>query len=87
MVLLLTDPLEMAPPDGLLAFAPADGDAAPRIELDLGAPGQRQRWHQAFAGRTEGTIAALAARGVVARALSCDAPSDAWLATGDSGRH
>lgn len=85
VVLMLTDPLEMAPPDGLLAFAPADGDATARIDLDLSAPALRRRWHGAFAGRVEHTLATLAARGVRAMALSCAAPSDAWLAAGDAG--
>ena len=84
VVLLLTDPLEMAPPESLLAFAPAGGDDDARIELDLAAPGQRRRWQAAFAGRVEDTVAALAARGVHAMALSCDAPSDAWLIPGDA---
>ncbi|WP_370465135.1 DUF58 domain-containing protein [Luteimonas terricola] len=86
VVLLLTDPLEMAPPDALLAFAPAGGDAAARIDLDLAAADQRRRWQEAFAGGVESTVAALAARGVHALALSCDAPSDAWLGASDPGR-
>ncbi|MGY1458238.1 DUF58 domain-containing protein [Luteimonas sp. A534] len=86
VVLLLTDPLEMAPPEALLAFAPAGGDAGARIELDLAAAGPRRRWRDAFAGRLDATIAALAARGVHAVPLSSDAPSDAWLASSDAGR-
>ena len=85
VVLLLTDPLEMAPPDALLAFADGEGSGT-RIDLDLAAGAQRRRWHGAFAGTLEATVAALAARGVHAVPLSCDAPSDAWLAPGDAGR-
>ena len=84
VVLLLTDPLEMAPPEALLAFAPAasggqvDG-AGTRIDLDLAAPGPRGRWRAAFADDVAATVANLAARGVRTVPLSCDAPSDAWL--------
>ena len=78
VVLLLTDPLEMVPPKALLGFAGGDGGG--RIDLDLSADPQRQRWHAAFAGRLEATMATLAARGVHVLPLSCDAPSDAWLA-------
>ena len=85
VVLLLTDPLEMAPPEALLAFAaPGRSGAAgapARLELDLAAPGQRSRWRAEFADRLDATCAALAARGVRALPLSSDAPSDAWLRT------
>lgn len=85
VVLLLTDPLEMVPPDALLGFAGNAGSGA-RIALDLAAGAQRRRWHEAFAGRLEATVATLAARGVHAVPLSCDLPSDAWLAAGGAGR-
>lgn len=83
MVLLLTDPLEMTPPEATLAFAPslqaAGSGTAGRLELDLAATGPRTRWRAEFADRVAATRAALAARGVRALPLSSDAPSDAWL--------
>ena len=81
VVVLLTDPLETSPPEGLLAFAadaPGAG-ASGRIELDLGAGQQRQRWQDAFAGTVSATASALSARGVHVVELASDAPSDAWL--------
>ena len=85
VVLLLTDPLEIAPPEALLAFAAGDGSEG-RAHLDLAAAAQRRRWHEAFAGQVDATVSALAARGVHALPLSCDAPSDSWLAPGAAGR-
>ena len=80
MVLLLTDPLELDPPERFLGFSVAtpEGDAR-RMELDLADPALRARWQQAFAGRLSATVAALSARGVNAIPLSSDAASDAWL--------
>ncbi|MEN1971876.1 DUF58 domain-containing protein [Luteimonas sp. MJ204] len=88
LVLLLTDPLETAPPEALLAFAAGGAGQAsgPRIDLDLAADPQRRRWQEAFAGSVSATVAALAARGVRAIPLSSDAPSDAWLAATGAGR-
>ncbi|WP_343203909.1 DUF58 domain-containing protein [Luteimonas sp. MC1782] len=92
LVLLLTDPLEMEPPRGLLAFSVASTIAAQvgaaasdsarraRIELDLGNNGERDRWRLAFDGGVEQTIATLAGRGVRALRLSTADESDAWLA-------
>ena len=75
IVLLMTDPLEMAPPDALLPFR---GGAA-RIELDLARPAQRRQWSAQFAEPVARALAALPSRGVRVQALSTDAPSDAWL--------
>ncbi|QDW67925.1 DUF58 domain-containing protein [Luteimonas granuli] len=83
VVLLLTDPLEMDPPGALLAFETAPGD---RLELDMAAPAQRRRWQETFSGRLSSLTATLEARGVRAVALSCDAPSDAWLDAIGAGR-
>ena len=91
VVVLLTDPLELDPPEALLAFAgagAAGGDAVPgRLELDLAAPAARARWQAAFGGALADTSARLAARGVRVVALSCDAPSDAWLGVPRHGSH
>ena len=89
VVLLLTDPLEIAPPEALLAFAPTAtgrGEVSTRVELDLAAPAPRARWQAAFAEAVDATVANLAARGVRALPLSCDAPSDAWLGGSGPGR-
>lgn len=90
VVVLLTDPLELDPPGALLAFAPStsgrEGSGAPRIDLDLASPGPRARWQAAFGEALAGTLADLAARGVRAVPLSCDASSDAWLGALGPGR-
>jgi len=75
VVLLLTDPLEAAPPEDLLSFA----DGARRIELDLASPAQRQRWHGEFVSPVEAALERLPSAGVRAQALSTDAHSGAWL--------
>jgi uncharacterized protein (DUF58 family) len=80
VVLLLTDPLETAPPQAQLAFASsAPGVAAHRVQLDLAAAAQRQRWRHAFVAPLEAALAQLPARGVRAQALRADAAADAWL--------
>ncbi len=50
-----------------------------RIELDLSAAAQRQRWQTAFAAPLDEALAILARSGIRARALSTDAPSESWL--------
>ncbi|WP_058833988.1 DUF58 domain-containing protein [Luteimonas abyssi] len=77
-VLLLTDPLETAPPQRALGFE-ANGR---RIDLDLGADAQRARWHESFVRPVETLLADLPGRGVRLRTLSSDASSDAWLGRG-----
>ena len=74
-VLLLVDPLEMAPPARVLPFR---GDGA-RFELDLGSELQRSRWQAEFVAPAEAALAQLRARGVHAQWLPGNAPSDAWL--------
>lgn len=75
IVLLFTDPLESAPPHAALPFH-SDGR---RIELDLAAAGQHQRWHREFVAPVAAAIESLSARGVRAMALSTDATSESWL--------
>ncbi|HJR74687.1 MAG TPA: DUF58 domain-containing protein, partial [Luteimonas sp.] len=75
IVLLLTDPLENAPPKELLPFAAGQR----RIELDLGNASQRQRWRKEFVAPVETALQRLPSTGVRAQALSADARSDAWL--------
>ena len=75
VVLLLTDPLELAPPQAALPFR----SGGHRVELDLGSQAQRQRWHEEFAGPVEAALQRLPSRGVRVQALSTDAPSESWL--------
>ncbi|KRA17845.1 DUF58 domain-containing protein [Lysobacter sp. Root604] len=75
IVLLLTDPLEHAPPSSALAFRSGER----RIQLDLGVPAQRQRWAQEFVAPVAAALENLPLRGVRAQALSTDAPSESWL--------
>lgn len=75
VVVLLTDPFEMAPPATSLPLA-SDGQ---RFELDLGGAAQRQRWLASFAAPVAQALEALPRSGVRAQALSTDAASDAWL--------
>jgi uncharacterized protein (DUF58 family) len=75
VVLLLTDPLETAPPKSTVPFS-TEGH---RVELDLASPAQRQRWLREFASPVEAAIASLPSRGVRVQALSSDASSESWL--------
>jgi len=75
VVLVLTDPLETAPPKSAVPFS-TDGH---RVELDLASPAQRRRWLREFASPVEAAIASLPSRGVRVQALSSDAPSESWL--------
>ena len=80
IVLLLTDPLEQQPPQASLPFVSAGAGVDPhRVQLDLAAPGQRQRWQREFAAPVEAALAQLPARGVRVQVLSTDAPSESWL--------
>jgi uncharacterized protein (DUF58 family) len=75
-VLLLTDPLERAPPAARLPFA---GRSGARVELGLDAAATRQRWRQEFVAPVGTMLESLRARGIRAMELSSDDPSDAWL--------
>lgn len=75
IVLLLTDPLETAPPKAPLPFF----SGGHRVELDLGAAAQRQRWRGEFSAPVEAALERLPSRGVRVQALSTDAASESWL--------
>lgn len=75
VVLLLTDPLETAPPPQRLPFVVG----SQRIELDLASDVQRDAWRTEFQQPLDRALDRLPARGVQVRTLSTDAPSDAWL--------
>jgi len=80
IVLLLTDPLEQQPPQASLPFVSGSpGVDAHRVQLDLAASGQRQRWRQEFVAPVEAALAQLPVRGVRVQVLSTDAPSESWL--------
>ena len=85
IVLLLTDPLERDPPRATLPFfvqheaVAGAASTARRIELDLAAAAQRERWQSAFSAPLDEAMATLARSGIRARALSTDAPSESWL--------
>ena len=73
------DALEREPPQAALPFAVGDDAHLGRIELDLAAAAQRQRWHGTFMAPVESALQQLPARGVRVQLLAGDAPSDAWL--------
>lgn len=75
VVLLLTDPLESNPPRAALPFM-TNGQ---RLELDLSAGMQRQRWRNQFAAPVDAALQRLPARGVRVQVLVSSAPSDEWL--------
>jgi uncharacterized protein (DUF58 family) len=75
IVLLLTDPLDDAPPKSPLPFQHGDS----RIELDLASAAQRQAWRNEFVRPLEQALAQLPAAGVRVQALSTQAPSESWL--------
>ncbi|RNF85906.1 DUF58 domain-containing protein [Montanilutibacter psychrotolerans] len=75
IVLLLVDPLELAPPTGRLPFH----SGGHRVELDLGSAAQRQRWRNTFAAPVDAAVQSLPLRGVRVQALSTDASSESWL--------
>lgn len=80
VVLLLTDPLEIAPPKAALPFvAQRAHDASHRIDVDLSVAGQRQAWRNEFSRPLDVALAQLPARGVRVQALSTAAPSESWL--------
>ena len=81
IVLLLTDPLEVAPPKASLPFVSADGEprATHRIDVDLSVAAQRQAWRAEFSRPLEAALAQLPARGVRVQALSTQADSASWL--------
>lgn len=75
LVLLLVDPLEMAPPAALLGFR--DGGREYRLDLSSGAV--RARWDAAFGQPARDALQWLPGQGVRVELLASNAPSDAWL--------
>jgi len=80
IVLLLTDPLEVAPPKASLPFLGNGGERdVHRIDVDLSVAAQRQAWRNEFGRPLDAALAQLPARGVRVQALSTDADSASWL--------
>lgn len=75
IVLLLTDPLETAPPAAMLPFT----SAGHRVELNLATAAQRQHWRAEFAAPIEAMLGRLPARGVRVQTLSTEVASESWL--------
>ena len=75
VVLLMTDPLETEPPRMSLPFALGER----RVELDLGANTQRERWQQAFAAPVDELLQRLPRQGVRVQAISTVDASESWL--------
>lgn len=82
VLVLLTDPLETAPPASTLAFRTGDE----RIELHLDSAAQRARWRARFVTPVETLLEQLPTRGVRVHVLSTDSASDGWLRTLDAPR-
>lgn len=74
-LILLTDPLELTPPESTLPFH-AHGR---RIEMDLAGDADRHRWLAEFAAPVQVAMETLPSRGIRVHALSSDAPSESWL--------
>jgi hypothetical protein len=81
VVLLLCDPLERDPPRTALPFwiDRAAASAPHRVELDLAAGAQRERWQAAFSAPMDEAQSILKRSGIRGFALSTDAPSESWL--------
>ncbi|PPT46251.1 hypothetical protein XarbCFBP8147_20370 [Xanthomonas arboricola] len=75
VVIVLVDPLELAPPARALSFD-VRGE---RIAIDLSTQAGRARWQAEFVAPLEQLTAVLQARGVRLHRLSTDDASDAWL--------
>ncbi|AKC79287.1 ATPase [Xanthomonas arboricola] len=75
VVIVLVDPLELAPPARALSFD-VRGE---RIAIDLSTQAGRARWQAEFVAPLEQLASVLQARGVRLHRLSTDDASDAWL--------
>lgn len=75
VLVLLVDPLEMAPPAAVLPFL----SGGRRVELDLAASAARESWQQEFSAPLQRLQEELPARRVTVRVLRTDDSSDAWL--------
>jgi len=75
VLVLLVDPLELAPPPSPLSFV-AGGQ---RVALDLGSDAVRARWLAQFVAPLDALREALSARRIQVHVVATDDPSDSWL--------
>ncbi|MGL4692366.1 MAG: DUF58 domain-containing protein [Stenotrophomonas maltophilia] len=75
VVMLLVDPLELAPPADALPFLSQDR----RVLLDLGSASVREHWRERFVAPLEALQTALAARRIQVHVVATDDASDSWL--------
>lgn len=75
VVMLLVDPLELAPPDAALPFQ----SQGRRVVLDLASAAVREHWRARFVAPLEELQRALAARRIQVHVIATDEPSDSWL--------
>lgn len=78
VLVLLVDPLELAPPPRQLPFF----SGGRRVELDLGSAATREGWSREFLEPLQHLRETLPARRVAVRVLRSDDSSDAWLGAG-----
>ncbi len=74
-LMLLVDPLELAPPATVLPF---QSQGQP-VALDLGSAPVREHWRQRFVAPLETLQQTLGARRIQVQVIASDDPSDAWL--------
>jgi uncharacterized protein (DUF58 family) len=74
-LMLLTDPLELAPPDAQLPFL----SQGRRVVLDLDSASVRGHWHARFVAPLEALQQTLGARRIQVHVVSTDDASDGWL--------
>ncbi|TQV22188.1 DUF58 domain-containing protein, partial [Xanthomonas perforans] len=82
VVIVLVDPLELAPPARAVTFD-VRGE---RIAIDLSTQAGRARWQAEFVAPLEHLGSLLQARGVRLHRLSTDDASDAWLGGSPAAR-
>ncbi|MCC7636009.1 DUF58 domain-containing protein [Stenotrophomonas rhizophila] len=75
LVMLLVDPLELAPPSAALAFQ----SQGRRVLLDLHSAGVREHWRQRFVAPLEELQRTLASRRIQVHVVASDDASDCWL--------
>jgi uncharacterized protein (DUF58 family) len=74
-LMLLADPLELAPPDGVLPFL----TQGRQVVLDLHDSAVREHWHARFVEPLETLQRSLGARRIQVHVVSTDDASDCWL--------
>lgn len=74
-LMLLADPLELAPPSRALPFL----SGGQPVTLDLGSATVREHWRQRFVAPLESLQQTLGARRIQVQLVASDDPSDGWL--------